>query len=139
MKLYDRGPAPNPRRVRVFLAEKRIEVPMVPIDLGALEHKSADFAQINPLQRIPVLVLDDGTAIAESIAICRYFEELHPEPALFGRGAREIAALASSRLSATPPPERLTCASQSLAQATPSAPAGGSIPPLGWKLPGRGC
>jgi len=93
MKLYDRGPAPNPRRVRVFLAEKRIEVPMVPIDLGALEHKSADFAQINPLQRIPVLVLDDGTAIAESIAICRYFEELHPEPALFGRGAREIAQI----------------------------------------------
>ena len=86
MKLYDRGPAPNPRRVRVFLAEKRIEVPMVPIDLGALEHKSADFAQINPLQRIPVLVLDDGTAIAESIAICRYFEELHPEPALRRQG-----------------------------------------------------
>ena len=59
---------------------------MVPIDLGALEHKSADFAQINPLQRIPVLVLDDGTAIAESIAICRYFEELHPEPALRRQG-----------------------------------------------------
>ena len=93
MKLYDRGPAPNPRRVRVFLAEKRVEVPMVPVDLGALEHKSADFARINPLQRIPVLVLDDGTAIAESIAICRYFEELHPEPALFGRGAREVAQI----------------------------------------------
>ena len=93
MKLYDRGPAPNPRRVRVFLAEKGIAVPMVPVDLGALEHKSADFARINPLQRVPVLVLDDGSAIAESIAICRYFEELHPEPALFGRGAREVAQI----------------------------------------------
>ena len=93
MKLYDRGPAPNPRRVRVFLAEKGIEVPVVPVDLGALEHKSADFARINPLQRVPVLVLDDGSAIAESIAICRYFEELHPEPALFGRGAREVAQI----------------------------------------------
>ena len=93
MKLYDRGPAPNPRRVRVFLAEKGIAVPMVPVDLGALEHKSADFERINPLQRVPVLVLDDGSAIAESIAICRYFEELHPEPALFGRGAREVAQI----------------------------------------------
>ena len=93
MKLYDRGPAPNPRRVRVFLAEKGIAVPRVPVDLGALEHKSADFARINPLQRVPVLVLDDGSAIAESIAICRYFEELHPHPPLFGRGASEVARI----------------------------------------------
>jgi glutathione S-transferase len=93
MKLYDTGRAPNPRRVRIFLAEKRIEVPIVPVDLGALEHKSVAFAQINPLQRVPVLVLDDGTTIAESMAICRYFEELHPEPVLFGRGAREIAQI----------------------------------------------
>src|SRR5215472_3391167 len=93
MKLYDGGRAPNPRRVRVFLAEKGIEVPLEPVDLGALEHRSAAFARINPLQRVPVLLLDDGTTIAESIAICRYFEELYPEPRLFGRGAREVAQI----------------------------------------------
>jgi glutathione S-transferase len=87
MKLYDGGRAPNPRRVRVFLAEKGINIPTVQVDLGKLEHKSADFAALNPLQRVPVLELDDGTRIAESIAICRYFEELQPEPPLFGTGA----------------------------------------------------
>ena len=93
MKLYDGGRAPNPRRVRIYLAEKGIEVPMEQVDLGALQHKSAAFADINPIQRVPVLVLDDGMVIAESIAICRYFEALNPEPALFGRGAREIARI----------------------------------------------
>ena len=87
MKLYDGGRAPNPRRVRVFLAEKGIEVPLVPVDMGAMEHKGDAVAQRNPLQRLPVLELDDGTILTESVAICRYFEELHPEPALFGRGA----------------------------------------------------
>ncbi len=91
MKLYDGGRAPNPRRVRIFLAEKGIEVPLEPVDLAAREHKSEAFTALNPLQRVPVLVLDDGTVIAESIAICRYFEALRPEPALFGRGAKEIA------------------------------------------------
>jgi glutathione S-transferase len=87
MKLFDGGRAPNPRRVRVFLAEKGIEVPLVPIDMGALEHKGETISSRNPLMRLPVLELDDGTVITESVAICRYFEELHPEPALFGRGA----------------------------------------------------
>ncbi|MFZ1682209.1 MAG: glutathione S-transferase [Rhizobiaceae bacterium] len=87
MKLYDGGKAPNPRRVRIFLAEKGIEVPLVPVDMGALGHKSAEITARNPLQRLPVLELDDGTIIAESVAICRYFEEIQPEPALFGRGA----------------------------------------------------
>ncbi|RWN03797.1 MAG: glutathione S-transferase [Mesorhizobium sp.] len=87
MKLFDGGRAPNPRRVRVFLAEKGLEVPLVPVDMGALEHKKQPVSSRNPLQRLPVLELDDGTVIAESVAICRYFEELHPEPALFGRGA----------------------------------------------------
>jgi glutathione S-transferase len=87
MKLFDGGRAPNPRRVRVFLAEKGIEVPTVPVDMGALEHKGEAVTQRNPLQRLPVLELDDGTILTESVAICRYFEELHPEPALFGRGA----------------------------------------------------
>lgn len=87
MKLFDGGKAPNPRRVRVFLAEKGIEVPVVRVDMGALEHKQSDVSSRNPLQRLPVLELDDGTVLTESVAICRYFEELHPEPALFGRGA----------------------------------------------------
>lgn len=87
MKLFDGGKAPNPRRVRVFLAEKGIEVPLVPVDMGAMGHKDAEIAGRNPLRRLPVLELDDGTVLTESIAICRYFEELHPEPPLFGTGA----------------------------------------------------
>src|SRR5580693_4303725 len=91
MKLYDGGRAPNPRRVRIFLAEKGVEIPLESVDLGALEHKTESFTALNPLQRLPVLELDDGTIITESIAICRYFEALRPEPALFGRGALEVA------------------------------------------------
>ncbi|TGQ56165.1 glutathione S-transferase [Mesorhizobium sp. M1C.F.Ca.ET.193.01.1.1] len=87
MKLFDGGRAPNPRRVRVFLAEKGLSVPLVPVDMGALEHREQPVASRNALRRLPVLELDDGTVITESIAICRYFEELHPEPALFGKGA----------------------------------------------------
>lgn len=87
MKLYDGGRAPNPRRVRVFLAEKSIEVPLVPVDMGAFGHKSEEMTARNPLQRLPVLELDDGTIITESVAVCRYFEELNPEPPLFGVGA----------------------------------------------------
>ena len=93
MKLYDGGRAPNPRRTRVFLAEKAIKLPLVDVDLGAMEHMSAAYAAVNPLKRLPALVLDDGTVITESIAICRYFEALQPEPALFGRGAPEIARI----------------------------------------------
>jgi glutathione S-transferase len=91
MKLYDGGRAPNPRRVRVFLAEKGIKIPTEQVDLGALQQKSDAYTAVNPLQRVPALVLDDGTVIAESIAICRYFEALNPEPPLFGRGALESA------------------------------------------------
>ena len=87
MKLYDGGKAPNPRRVRIYLAEKGIDVPLVPVDMGAMEHRSDDVASRNPLRRLPVLELDDGTILTESIAICRYFEALHPEPPLFGTGA----------------------------------------------------
>jgi glutathione S-transferase len=93
MNLYDGGRAPNPRRVRIYLAEKGIEVPIEQVNLGDLQHKSAAFSAINPIQRVPVLVLDDGTIISESIAICRYFETLNPEPSLFGRDAREIARI----------------------------------------------
>ncbi len=93
MKLYDGGRAPNPRRTRIFLAEKGITLPIEQVDLGAMQHKSAVYAAVNPLQRVPALVLDDGTVLTESIAICRYFEELKPEPPLFGRGALEIARI----------------------------------------------
>ncbi len=91
MKLYDGGRAPNPRRVKVFLAEKGITVPVEPVDLGKLAHKSPAYTVINPLQRVPALQLDDGTIITESIAICRYFERLHPEPPLFGIDAKDMA------------------------------------------------
>ena len=93
MKLYDSGRAPNPRRVRIFLSEKAVKLPTEQVDLGAMLQKSAAFTAINPLQRVPALVLDDGTVIAESIAICRYIEVLHPDPPLFGRGAVEGCAL----------------------------------------------
>ncbi|HZQ11938.1 MAG TPA: glutathione S-transferase [Pseudolabrys sp.] len=91
MKLYDSGRAPNPRRTRIFLAEKGISVPTEQVDMMAMQHKTPEYTAINPLQRMPALVLDDGTIITESIAICRYFEVLQPEPPLFGVGAKEIA------------------------------------------------
>src|SRR5271155_184636 len=91
MKLYDGGRAPNPRRVRVFLAEKGVTIPTEQVDLGQLAQRTDAYSAINPMQRVPALVLDDGTVIAESIAICRYFEALQPDPPLFGRGAIEQA------------------------------------------------
>ncbi len=93
MKILDDKRAPNPRRVRVFLAEKGIEVPFENIDIALGTHRSAEFSQLNPVQRVPVLILDDGTAISETMAICRYFEALHPEPSLFGRTPLEIARI----------------------------------------------
>lgn len=91
MKLYDFARAPNPRRVRIFLAEKGLTVPTEQVDITTLQQKSPAFTALNPLQRVPALELDDGTVLAESIAICRYFEALRPEPPLFGRGAKESA------------------------------------------------
>lgn len=92
MKLYgENNPAPNPRKVRIFLAEKGIAVPQERVSLMRREHKAPDFLKKNSLGQLPVLELDDGTFVSESIAICRYFEALHPEPALFGRDAREQA------------------------------------------------
>jgi len=91
MKILETRTAPNPRRVRIFLAEKGVSIPFEELDLMAGALKTAHFTAVNPFQRVPVLILDDGTAIAESMAICRYIEEAHPEPALFGRGAVERA------------------------------------------------
>lgn len=86
MKIIETSTAPNPRRVRIFLAEKGLRVPFEDTGMMAGELRDDAFTRLNPWQRVPILVLDDGTVIAESIAICRYFEVLHPEPALFGRG-----------------------------------------------------
>jgi glutathione S-transferase len=93
MKILQTRTAPNPRRVRIFLAEKGIEVPYEEVDLMKGELKSPDFMRLNWFQRVPVLVVDDGTPIAETMAICRYFEEVKPEPALFGKGAQERAVV----------------------------------------------
>jgi glutathione S-transferase len=91
MRLHHSPHAPNARRVRMFLAEKGLEVPLVAVDLAKLEHRSESYCAVNPFQTVPALELDDGGVISESIAICRYFEELHAAPALFGTGARERA------------------------------------------------
>ncbi len=91
MKLYDSQRAPNPRRVRVFLAEKGITVPTEQIDIIAKEHLEGPFARVNPFGLLPALELDDGVIITESIAICRYFEAVQPAPALFGKSPLEIA------------------------------------------------
>ena len=91
MKLYDSAPAPNPRRVRIYLAEKGLTVPTVQVDIGKAENRTPPFLAKNPLGGLPFLELDDGTVIAESVAICRYFEVLHPQPPLFGTDAKDQA------------------------------------------------
>ena len=93
MKLYDFPGAPNPRRVRMFLAEKAVPVESVNIDMRAGEHKTPEFLKKNPSGKIPVLELDDGTCIAESVAICRYIEAVHPEPNLFGADPLELGRI----------------------------------------------
>jgi glutathione S-transferase len=94
MKLYDENlPAPNPRKVRIFLVEKGIAVPLARVRMMKREHKAPEFLKKNSLGQLPVLELDDGTCISESLAICRYFEELHPEPALFGANPVERALI----------------------------------------------
>lgn len=92
MKLYnENNPAPNPRRVRIFLAEKGIAIPVVHVPMRQGAHKSAEFMVKNSLGQVPVLELDDGSTLAESVAICRYLEDLHPAPALFGKDAWQRA------------------------------------------------
>jgi glutathione S-transferase len=91
MKLYDSRTAPNPRRVRIFLAEKGVAVPTEQVDIVAAVNRRPEFRAKNPLGTVPVLELDDGTCLAESVAICRYFEETHPSPPLMGTDARDRA------------------------------------------------
>ena len=91
MILHEFAPAPNPRRVRIFLNEKGIDIATEQIDIMKGEHKKDDYKKMSPLSQVPTLELDDGTYITESIAICRYFEALHPEPNLLGKDPKEIA------------------------------------------------
>jgi glutathione S-transferase len=95
MRLYSSQIAPNPRRVRVFLAEKGISVPIVEIDMRAGEQLQPAFRQINPEGTVPVLELDNGVRIDDSFAICAYFEALQPEPSLIGRSAEEKGVILS--------------------------------------------
>ncbi|MFT5442501.1 MAG: glutathione S-transferase [Myxococcota bacterium] len=94
MKLYTFATAPNPRRVHIYLAEKGIEIPLEHVDIMKRENRTAEFmAQVNPMGGLPVLELDDGSHIAESIAICRYIEATNPEPPLFGKSAFDQATI----------------------------------------------
>lgn len=94
MKLFDSARAPNPRRVRWFLAEKQAsDIEIVPVDVFKGEHKTPDYVARAGLANVPALELDDGTTITESVAICRFLESVYPEPNMFGRDAREIAVI----------------------------------------------
>jgi glutathione S-transferase len=91
MKLYHSASSPNSGRVHIFLAEKGLSIPLVPVDLGKGEQHSDAYRAINPRRVVPTLVLEDGTAIGEVPAICRYIEEVHPTPPLLGETAKEKA------------------------------------------------
>jgi glutathione S-transferase len=91
MQLYDFKMAPNARRVRVFVAEKGLDIPLVEVDLGSRAQLGGDYGQVNPMLEVPVLALDDGTVLTESTAICRYLEEVYPDPPLCGRNPLERA------------------------------------------------
>lgn len=93
MKIYESTVAPNPRRVRVFLAEKGITIPYEQVDLEHRANRNPEFRKKSPLGTLPVLELDNGMCIAESMAICRYFEALQPEPYLFGRTPHECGLI----------------------------------------------
>lgn len=93
MKLYDFPAAPNPRRTRIFIAEKGIDIEIVPVDLAQGEQFSETFKRLNPRCTVPVLELDDGTTFADNIAIARYLEEIHPTPPLLGSDPVEKATV----------------------------------------------
>ena len=93
MKLYNHSQAPNPRRVRIFAAEKGIELALEEIDILAGQSRTPEFLAKNSSGAVPLLELDDGSYLSESVAICRYFEGLHPEPNLLGRHLREQAEI----------------------------------------------
>lgn len=94
MKFYDCATAPSPRRARIFMAEKGLDIETVEVDLRNGEQFSDAFRTVNPNCTVPVLELDDGTAITENVGIARYLEEICPDPPLLGRDAREKALVA---------------------------------------------
>ena len=92
MMLYGApDPAPNPRRVMLFLREKGLTVPTRDVALFQGEHKSPEIVALNPRAQVPFLMLDDGRVLSETVAICRYLDELNPEPPLFGTDAWQRA------------------------------------------------
>ena len=91
MRLFDFPRAPNPRRARIFIAEKGLDIPKVPVNLYHMEQLSPEFLAINPLGTVPVLETNDGSYLTETVAICHYLEKLQPEPVLMGGGATEEA------------------------------------------------
>ncbi|MBT4265033.1 MAG: glutathione S-transferase [Deltaproteobacteria bacterium] len=93
MRIFSSATAPNPRRVKIYLAEKGIEITNVDLDLKEGDNLTDEFRGKNLFAKVPVLELDDGTCISESMAICRYFEMLHPEPSLFGKTPLEVATI----------------------------------------------
>lgn len=93
MKTYDFALAPNPRRLRIFLAEKGLKIPSEQINILEGKNRTPEFLKKNPAGGLPVLELDDGSHLAESVAICRYLEGLHPEPNLLGKGNLEQATI----------------------------------------------
>jgi glutathione S-transferase len=93
MLLHDLAPGMHPRRVRIFLAEKGLSIPRREVDAAGHANETSEFLRLNPLGKLPVLELDDGTGISESLAICRYLETLHPNPSLLGRTLRETALI----------------------------------------------
>ena len=93
MILHDLTAGMHPRRVRIFLAEKGLSIKRREVDAAAGANRTQEFIRLNPLGKLPVLELDDGSAIAESLAICRYLEAMNPDPPLMGRTPREVAAV----------------------------------------------
>lgn len=92
MLFYDAvNPAPNPRRVRIFLAEKGLKVPTQLLSITSGDHKKPEFLSVTSLGQVPALQLDDGDVLTESIAICRFFEALNPDPPMFGKGPKGVA------------------------------------------------
>jgi len=89
MKIYDFAFAPNPRRLRIFVAEKGLKIPIEQVDIFTGQNRTPEMLAKNPAGGLPVMELDDGTHLAESVAICRYLESLHPEPNLMGKNSRE--------------------------------------------------
>ncbi len=89
MKLYDCATAPSPRRVRIYLAEKGLDIPVIQVDLASRAQHDDEFLQINPHRTVPVLETDDGARLVSTAGICQYLEQLYPEPPLIGRTALE--------------------------------------------------